>query len=169
MQDFSNLVIFHGGPATREPLKFPLPPFGKGKGGGSVPNFFSTTSVEAHRKDGVEFFREREGAFTSGPTNASNRTGKKSLSKKATSRPETGPWIKPLPGPTISSAAIITRRIEEVNTSFDAVHQTEFRFWELLRSPYLNRHIFPEISPSPSLSNPAQRGTPFCKGREGGI
>ncbi len=26
-----------------------------------------------------------------------------------------------------------------------------------------------EISPTPSFPNPAKRGTPFCKGREGGI
>jgi hypothetical protein len=63
--------------------------------------------VEAHRKDGAKSFREREGASTPGPTTGSNRTGRKSLLKRTTSRPGTGPWTKPLPGPTISSAAII--------------------------------------------------------------
>ena len=73
----------------------------------SVRNFSSMANVEAPQKVGAKFFRGRKGAFTCGPTTGSKRMARRSLSKKATFRPETLPWIKPLPGLTTSSVAII--------------------------------------------------------------
>ena len=77
----------------------------------SVRNFSSTANVEAPQQGGAKFFQGRKGAFTSGPTTGSNRMAKRILSKKGTFHPATGVWIKPLPGPTISSAVIITREM----------------------------------------------------------
>jgi len=76
----------------------------------SVRNFSSTANVGAPQQGGAKSSRERRGAFTSGSTTGSNRIERRSLSKKATFHPETGLWIKPLPGRTISSVAIITRK-----------------------------------------------------------
>ena len=73
----------------------------------NVRNFSSTANVEVPQQGGAKSFRERKGVFTSGPMTGSNRIERRSLSKKATFRPETGLWIKPLPGRIISSASII--------------------------------------------------------------
>jgi len=40
---------------------------------------------------------------------------------------------------------------------------------ELTKESIIDQTYSSKISPDPSFPNPAERGTPFCKGREGGI
>jgi hypothetical protein len=77
----------------------------------SAPSIFSTANVEAQQKDGARFSPAKEGVFTSGPMTVSNLMERKDPLKKVISSLATGPWIKPRPGPIISSAGTTMRRV----------------------------------------------------------
>jgi len=76
----------------------------------NAPSISSTDNAEVQRKGGARSFRGKGSASTSVLTTGSNPMAKKNPSGKATRRPGTGSWTKPLPGPTTSSAATITDR-----------------------------------------------------------
>ncbi len=44
-----------------------------------------------------------------------------------------------------------------------------FKIFSITNGSIIDQTYSSKISPNPSLPNPAKRGTPFWKGREGGI